>query len=84
MYIDHELLRREEKWGVSDACQGSVSMCPVGAGGLSYEVNAGKVLNRNIFEPAAVGHLLQQAHHRLHARIRARDDRDEEVGEAKM
>ena len=32
-------------------CHGSVRMCPVGAGGFSYEVNAGKVLKRNMLEP---------------------------------
>ncbi len=32
-------------------CHGSVSMWPPGFGGFSNDVNAGKVLNRNIFEP---------------------------------
>ena len=32
-------------------CHGSVSMCPPGFGGFSNDVNAGKVLNRNIFDP---------------------------------
>jgi len=37
--------------GYPTRCHGSVSMWPLGAGGFSNDVNAGKVLKRNILEP---------------------------------
>ena len=44
----------------------------------------GEGFEQKHFGPAPVSHFLQQSHHREHARICARNDRDEEVGEAEV
>ena len=44
----------------------------------------GERLEEKHFRPALTGHLFEQSHHRVHADARARDEWDEEVGEAEV
>ena len=84
MHIHHELLRSEEKRGVSDAMPRLGEHVAGRSWRLLVRGKRGEGFEQKHFRPAAVSHLLQQSHHRVHARIGARDDRDEEVGEAEM
>ena len=84
MYIHHELLRIQEKRGVSDAMPRLGEHVSGRSGRLLVRCERGEGLEEKYLRACAVGDAVQEVHHRLHARLAGRDEGDKKIWEPEV